>query len=74
MIDDKLNQKQIGRYLVEESKSIRKQQQETPDRLDDNRERNIVIHGLEEETEMTDKERIDEIFKTTNTESCPIAF
>ena len=41
---------------------------------DDNRERNIVIHGLEEETEMTEKERIDKIFIVTNTESCPIAF
>ena len=29
---------------------------------------------VEKETEMTDKEHIDEIFKTTNTESCPIAF
>ena len=42
LIDDKLSQKQVGRYPVGESKSIRMQQQETPDRLDDNRERNIV--------------------------------
>ena len=76
MIDDKLSQKQSrNQYTVGIPKPPSQTQQGTPEqRLDKEREKNVIIHGLLEDEELTDKERIDEIFLTTNTEQSQLTF
>jgi len=75
MIDDKLRQKQFGNFPVEEAKLISHIEQESLEQAPDkDRDRNVIIHGLEEEEGSTDKERIDEIFETTNMGPGPVSF
>ena len=76
MIDDKLIQKQSrNQYAVGIPKPPSQTQQGIPEqRLDKEREKNVIIHGLLEGEELTDKERIDEIFQTTKTAQSQLTF
>ena len=75
MIDDKLSQKQFGQLDPFEEPKPSSHLQVTPERyLNNDRERNLIIHGLKEEDESTDRERINEILRTTNTELSSLSF
>ena len=86
-IDERLDQKQFainnskpsskpfGKPIQSPSPSLQIPQ-EIPERYpadsENDRKRNIIIHGLEE-GESSDKEKIDVIFRTTNTEHNPVS-
>ena len=59
--------KKPNQYRIYQQESLK----QTPEK---DRDRNVIIHGLEEEEGSTDKERIDNIFETTNTEPGPLSF
>lgn len=72
LIDERLEQKHLERSYqkaVEEPIPSSQISREIPERypldFEEDRERNIIIHGIEDE--WTDKEKIEELFQITNT-------
>ena len=75
LIDEKLQQKQF-RSSCEEFPRITSanKMKEYPDiREADNRERNVIIHGLKEDDRINDHSQITEIFEATNTKYAPLS-